>query len=148
MEALNNIFQTDLSNISHQIIGVDYANINTSTQCSYDNTISTMAGTWQKQNFLKEIICTLLFFKGYFWVDSNVRAPLPQNAVEGGRDSDGTPIYVGLASHRGEELPAKVMPRKHAAYVCVNGNEVSVTNYKASILSPAKMVLLSLVQRF
>lgn len=67
-----------------------------------------------------------------------MRAPLPPNAVEGGRDSDGSPIYVGLAFHRGEELPAKVIPRKHSAYVCVSGNEVPVSNYKASVASNQK----------
>lgn len=68
-------------------------------------------------------------------MDSNVRAPLPHNAVEGGRDSDGAPIYVGLAFHQGEELPAKVIPRRQCAYVCVGGNEISVTNYKVRFIS-------------
>lgn len=69
---------------------------------------------------------------GYFWVQSNTRAALPPNAVPGGKDSDGSPIYIGLATHQGDELPVKIVPRRHEAYVCYAGKEVPVSNYKVS----------------
>lgn len=42
---------------------------------------------------------------------------LPETAVAGGRDSDGTTIYVGRAFHNGDMIPAKIIPEKNAAYV-------------------------------
>lgn len=48
---------------------------------------------------------------------------MPENAVVGGRDSDGSTIYVGRAYHEGDMLPAKVIPDKNVAYVCHNGEE-------------------------
>ncbi|XP_020292377.1 natterin-3-like [Pseudomyrmex gracilis] len=60
---------------------------------------------------------------GYRWVNRTGSQSLPQNAVVGGRDSDGSTIYVGRAYHEGDMLPAKVIPDKNVAYVCHNGEE-------------------------
>lgn len=54
--------------------------------------------------------------------------------MEGGRDKDGSTIYVGLATHEGDELPAKIVPARNVAYVPYNGKEVTVSNYKVSSL--------------
>lgn len=69
-------------------------------------------------------------FLDFYWVDSNNRAAFPPNAVEGGRDKDGSIIYVGLANYEGEELPAKLVPARGTAYVPYNGKEVAISNYK------------------
>jgi len=50
--------------------------------------------------------------------------------VAGGRDSDGSTIYVGRAFHEGDMLPAKVIPDKGVAYVCHNGEEHPKDNYE------------------
>ncbi|XP_070150138.1 natterin-3 [Polyergus mexicanus] len=59
----------------------------------------------------------------YRWVNRTGNQSLPENAVTGGRDSDGSTIYVGRAFHNGDMLPAKVIPDKNVAYVCHNGEE-------------------------
>lgn len=43
---------------------------------------------------------------------------LPKDAVVGGRDTDGSLIYVGRAQHEGDLLPCKVLPSKQVGYVC------------------------------
>ncbi|XP_012263528.1 natterin-3-like isoform X2 [Athalia rosae] len=59
----------------------------------------------------------------YRWVHRSAGRPLPDSAVKGGRDSDGTDIFVGRAFHQGDMLPAKVIPEKHIAYVSWGGEE-------------------------
>lgn len=61
---------------------------------------------------------------------SSVHGALPHNAVQGGRDSDGSVIYVGRAQHEGDLIPCKVLPSKRAAYVPYNGREVLVSNFE------------------
>lgn len=51
-------------------------------------------------------------------------APLPEGAVLAGHDQDGSQIYVGRAWHAGDQIPAKVLPSKQAAYVAHGGQEV------------------------
>lgn len=51
------------------------------------------------------------------------------NAVHGGNDSDGSPMYVGRAFHEGDQLPAKVIPSKNACYVSHNGLEIFKPNF-------------------
>lgn len=60
---------------------------------------------------------------------SSVHASLPDGAVHGGHDVDGSQIYVGRAWHGGDQVPAKVIPDKRAAYVAYGGQEVFVDNY-------------------
>lgn len=55
---------------------------------------------------------------------------LPRDAILGGRDTDGTQIYVGRATHEGAILPCKVLPSKRAAYVSTNGVEFLKHNYE------------------
>ena len=69
-------------------------------------------------------------FKAYRWVNRSSGQPLPPTAVEGGRDIDGSPIYVGRCFHEGDMIPAKVIPDKNIAYVCWNGEEHPKTSYE------------------
>lgn len=64
------------------------------------------------------------------WERSNIRSRVSGNALQGGRDSDGSLIYVGRALHSGVNLPAKVIPTKNACYVSYNGKEVLVENFE------------------
>lgn len=57
---------------------------------------------------------------------------MPENAVVGGRDSDGCKIYVGRAFHDGDMLPAKVIPDQNVAYVCHSGEEHAKHDYEVS----------------
>lgn len=57
---------------------------------------------------------------------------MPENAVVGGRDVDGSQIYVGRAFHDGDMIPAKVIPDKGVAYVCQGGEEHPKSNFEVS----------------
>ncbi|XP_043492095.1 natterin-3-like [Polistes fuscatus] len=59
----------------------------------------------------------------YRWVHRSAGLSIPETAVVGGRDIDGSTIYVGKAYHEGDVLPAKIIPDKNVAYVCYNGEE-------------------------
>ncbi|KAF2884505.1 hypothetical protein ILUMI_21679 [Ignelater luminosus] len=67
---------------------------------------------------------------GYSWVPSSFGRALPPNAVQGGRDSDGSIIYVGKTRYMGDELPCKVIPQKRAAYVSHNCREHQVSSFE------------------
>lgn len=67
------------------------------------------------------------------WEKSHVKSSLSSNAVQGGRDSDGSLIFVGRALHNGIFLPAKIIPSKNACYVSYNGGEVFVENFEVLI---------------
>lgn len=55
---------------------------------------------------------------GVSWEKGHIRSRIASSALQGGKDSDGTVIYVGRALHSGVFLPAKVIPSKNACYVC------------------------------
>uniref|UniRef100_A0A0K8TPN2 Uncharacterized protein n=1 Tax=Tabanus bromius TaxID=304241 RepID=A0A0K8TPN2_TABBR len=59
------------------------------------------------------------------WVGVAIGQHLP-NAVQAGLDSDGHSIYVARAYHGGDQLVAKYIPGKQAAYVSFDGDEVLV----------------------
>ncbi|XP_023036986.1 uncharacterized protein LOC111519609 [Drosophila willistoni] len=64
------------------------------------------------------------------WVSSSVNSSVPDNAVRGGFDNDGTPIYVGRCSYKGNQLPVKVIPSKRAASISLNGKVHKITKYE------------------
>lgn len=68
------------------------------------------------------------------WLASHSNAGCPHGAHVAGNDSDGSPIYIGRASHAGDQLIAKVLPTKRAAYVCYGGKEILVQNYEVLCL--------------
>ncbi|XP_065367351.1 uncharacterized protein LOC135960076 [Calliphora vicina] len=69
------------------------------------------------------------------WIKSSSADDLPDFAIEGGYDCDGTPIYVGRAEHEDEMLPAKVIPSKGCAYVAWGGQE-HPKNYYEVLVGP------------
>lgn len=48
---------------------------------------------------------------------------LPEGAILGGQDIDGTTMFVCRAEHERDLLPGKHMPDKGDAYVCIGGKE-------------------------
>lgn len=66
---------------------------------------------------------------GIIWVPAN-GSMVPANAVAGGHDKDGGPIYVGRAKFSSDLLPAKVVPNHRTAYVSFVGDEHRVANYE------------------
>lgn len=55
--------------------------------------------------------------------------PLPQGAIVGGHDQDGTPLYVGRAYHEADHIPAKVLADRKVAYVAYGGQEHAKIQY-------------------
>ncbi|XP_043478942.1 natterin-3-like [Leptopilina heterotoma] len=66
----------------------------------------------------------------YKWLRRSAGTPVPHTAVEGGRDVDGSSIYVGRAFHEGDMIPAKVIPDKNVAYVAWGGQEHPKSSYE------------------
>ncbi|KAJ8909872.1 hypothetical protein NQ315_013506 [Exocentrus adspersus] len=66
----------------------------------------------------------------YRWVDSTASSSIPSDALEGGVDVDGTKIYVGKARYNNDEMPAKVIPGKRAAFVSYAGKEIFVNKFQ------------------
>lgn len=65
------------------------------------------------------------------WVPGINRQPPPDGAVLAGHDSDGSPIYVGRVLYEGNQLPAKVIPRKQMCHSQFNGIELEMHSYEA-----------------
>ncbi|XP_022901806.1 natterin-3-like [Onthophagus taurus] len=66
----------------------------------------------------------------YYWVDWSSSRGVHNHAVLGGKDLDGSQIYVGRAYHAGDWIPAKVIPQKRVAYISYGGNEIAVHNFQ------------------
>lgn len=65
------------------------------------------------------------------WVASTLGAPLPVNAIVGGRQISGRTIYVGRACHEGAMLPAKVIPdaSERHTHVSYDGKEFAKQDF-------------------
>src|SRR5947209_3893833 len=62
------------------------------------------------------------------WTSADKDAAIPESAVQGGHESDGTPIFICRASHQGGVHPGKVVGgRCNFAW---GGQEVSVERYE------------------
>ncbi|KYB26098.1 natterin-4 [Tribolium castaneum] len=66
---------------------------------------------------------------GFDWVYC-CNFTIPPNAVKCGNDLDGSDIFVGLANYQRDELPCKIIPRRREAYVCYDGKEIRVNDFK------------------
>uniref|UniRef100_A0A8D8KP06 (northern house mosquito) hypothetical protein n=1 Tax=Culex pipiens TaxID=7175 RepID=A0A8D8KP06_CULPI len=67
---------------------------------------------------------------GYNWMPWSAHQGNPPAGVYAGNDQDGSPIFVGRAFHEGDQLPAKVLPSKQAAYVSHNGCEIFKSHFE------------------
>lgn len=64
------------------------------------------------------------------WITANPFGPLPVGAQIGGRDIDGSLLYVGRASHEGDQIPGKVLPLQRVMYVSYSGKEIAKQQYE------------------
>ena len=64
------------------------------------------------------------------WVSCGARSQAPHGAILAGKDSDGSPIYVGRAHHERDQLVAKVIPRKNYTAISYNGKEIQKQNFE------------------
>lgn len=70
----------------------------------------------------------------------NARDHVLHNAVIGGKDIDGVPIYIGLAEHRRDTLPAHVDPRRKTVHVSWGGKQVSCSRYEVRCMIDVQIV--------
>ncbi|XP_037887739.1 uncharacterized protein LOC119636465 [Glossina fuscipes] len=61
---------------------------------------------------------------GYRWQRFAHNEVRPHDAVMGGNDSDGCPIYVGRAKHDGKMLVANIVPAKLSNFISHRGQEI------------------------
>lgn len=66
----------------------------------------------------------------YRWEPSHISYSLPDKAIVGGKDSDGSIIYVARAEYSGVKFPAKAIPSKRACYIPFNGLEILVERFE------------------
>ncbi|KAJ7124930.1 carbohydrate-binding module family 12 protein [Mycena epipterygia] len=70
---------------------------------------------------------------GLRWVDAsgplNVSS-LGYQPVEGGREADGTPLYIAEAPHNGAVHPGKASEKLDGAYIPYDGGEKNVKSYR------------------
>lgn len=78
----------------------------------------------------REVRSILLSSIGFTWTASDCNQQLPATAVFGGKDSDGSEIFIGRAEHAGENITAKVIPAKKTAYVSYNGKEIPKESFE------------------
>lgn len=65
------------------------------------------------------------------WIPGTNDAPAPKAALLAGHDSDGSPIYLGRVMYEGNQLPAKVIPRKKICHTSHQGKELALSSYEA-----------------
>ncbi|XP_053686612.1 uncharacterized protein LOC128736158 [Sabethes cyaneus] len=65
------------------------------------------------------------------WTPGTNDSAAPKGALLAGHDSDGAPIYLGRVMFEGNQLPAKVIPRKKLCHTCHQGKELMMISYEA-----------------
>jgi len=67
------------------------------------------------------------------WVSASGRlniADLGLRPVEGGREKDGTPLYIAHAPYKGATQPGKVSQKLDGAYITYGGKEKVIKEYQ------------------
>ncbi|KAL0956135.1 hypothetical protein HGRIS_002301 [Hohenbuehelia grisea] len=72
--------------------------------------------------------------RGLTWVSMHGRfnhnALNGKRPVEGGRENDGTPLYIAKAPHKGAEHPGKASEKLEGAFIPYDGTEKCVKDYQ------------------
>lgn len=56
---------------------------------------------------------------------------MPKGAVLAGYEKDGSPTFVGRVVYQGNQLPAKLVPRRNLCHTCHNGKTIEMESYEA-----------------
>ncbi|CAH1117733.1 unnamed protein product [Phaedon cochleariae] len=67
------------------------------------------------------------------WVPSS-NGNIPYGAVEGGRTSDGEPLYIGRVHHMGSHTVGKIHPSHRTCYIPFDGKEIGYPHYEILVL--------------
>ncbi|KAJ1655313.1 hypothetical protein IWQ61_004915 [Dispira simplex] len=65
----------------------------------------------------------------FHWVPAS-NGSIPPNAVQGGRERDGKPLYIARQFYKGGLHPGKAAPHLDGCYIAYNGKEVQVKDYE------------------
>lgn len=66
------------------------------------------------------------------WVKAK-KGAIPPNAVQGGFEKDGKPLFVARGLHKGSLIPGKAAPHIGGMYVPYDGKEKLVTEYEVLV---------------
>ncbi|KAJ3258922.1 hypothetical protein HK104_006967, partial [Borealophlyctis nickersoniae] len=75
------------------------------------------------------------------WVPASGGNP-PPNAIAGGKEPDGHPLYIGRAHHANGLHPGKYAPHLHGLNFSYGGSELTHTTYDALVGSDAAVFWL------
>lgn len=83
-------------------------------------------------NFVNSFTEKILCGSGFTWVKSG-SGHVPPEAVCGGNQSDGEPLFVGRAHIGGSLVTGKIQPSHNCIYVPFDGIEHSISEYEVLI---------------
>ncbi|KAI0226206.1 hypothetical protein L0F63_004269 [Massospora cicadina] len=63
------------------------------------------------------------------WVQAS-NGSVPPNAVQGGMESDGRPLFIGRHTHEGSLIPGKVAPHLEGILISYGGKEIHYPDYE------------------
>ncbi|XP_058835418.1 uncharacterized protein LOC131692407 [Topomyia yanbarensis] len=66
-----------------------------------------------------------------YWQSSTNKSSVPKGALLAGYESNRSPIYLGRVMFEGNQLPAKVIPRKNICHTGHRGKEHVMSSYEA-----------------
>ncbi|XP_046391922.1 uncharacterized protein LOC124160192 isoform X3 [Ischnura elegans] len=69
------------------------------------------------------------------WTSSS-DGKIPNNAVHGGRTSNGEVLFIGRVNHQGNQTVGKVHPSHRVCYIAYGGREIPYQNYEILISYP------------
>jgi len=68
------------------------------------------------------------------WVAGS-NGQVPPNAVEGGRNDDGSPTYIGRMQFNGTVTPGEIVPKENVCYISFMGKEEESKNYEVLVMA-------------
>ncbi|XP_055607644.1 uncharacterized protein LOC129755267 [Uranotaenia lowii] len=74
------------------------------------------------------------------WQKGSSKSTVPKGAVLAGHDTDGSPIYLARVMFEGNQLPAKVIPRRGLCRTSHSGKAIEVASYEALCNAPVSWV--------
>eukprot|EP00727_Mastigamoeba_balamuthi_P010465 m51a1_g6040 hypothetical protein (176) ;mRNA; f:164328-165059 len=90
---------------------------------------------YPQQQYQCPFPCPPPAYVGFQWVPAH-GSSIPPNAVVGGRDCDGSDLYIARAHHNGSVIPGKGHPQHGCCFVAFGGKEIAVTDYEVLVGPP------------
>jgi hypothetical protein len=71
-----------------------------------------------------------LYIGGGIWRSMNAGDPVPEGAVAGGREADGSPLYIIRAGHDTAIVPGKYSSLTRKGYIAFGGREIELSRWE------------------